>query len=57
MRATARSSARERQEDAGLIDTDRDRGYTTLGRLADYFEKLRAGDESNAVVQATAPST
>ncbi len=28
------------------------RGYTTIGRLAEYFETLRAGDESNAVVEA-----
>ena len=29
------------------------RGYATLGRLADYFETLRAGDESNAIVEAS----
>jgi ATP-dependent helicase/nuclease subunit A len=28
------------------------RGYATLGRLASYFETLRAGDESNAIVGA-----
>jgi ATP-dependent helicase/nuclease subunit A len=29
------------------------RGYATLGRLADYFETLKAGEESNAVVAAS----
>jgi len=37
----------------GLIRRVENRGYTTLGRLADYFDTLSAGDESNAVVQAT----
>ena len=29
------------------------RGYATLGRLAGYFETLRAGDESNAIIEAS----
>jgi ATP-dependent exoDNAse (exonuclease V) beta subunit len=29
------------------------RGYATLGRLADYFQTLRAGDESNAIIEAS----
>ncbi len=36
----------------GLMRRVENRGYATLGRLADYFETLRAGDESNAIVQA-----
>jgi ATP-dependent helicase/nuclease subunit A len=28
------------------------RGYATLGRIADHFERLSAGDESNAAVDA-----
>jgi len=36
----------------GLIRRVENRGYATLGRLAEYFETLRAGDESNAVVEA-----
>ncbi len=35
-----------------LIRRVENRGYATLGRLAEYFETLRAGDESNAVVEA-----
>ena len=31
-----------------LVRRVENRGYATLGRLADYFETLRAGDESNA---------
>jgi ATP-dependent helicase/nuclease subunit A len=35
-----------------LVRRVENRGYATLGRLAAYFETLRAGDESNAVVEA-----
>jgi ATP-dependent helicase/nuclease subunit A len=35
-----------------LIRRVENRGYATLGRLAEYFETLRAGDESNAIVEA-----
>ena len=35
-----------------LVRRVENRGYATLGRLADYFETLRAGDESNAIVEA-----
>ena len=35
-----------------LVRRIENRGYTTIGRLAEYFETLRAGDESNAVVEA-----
>jgi ATP-dependent exoDNAse (exonuclease V) beta subunit len=37
----------------GLVRRVESRGYATLGRLADYFETLRAGDESNAIVEAS----
>ena len=37
----------------GLIRRVEARGYATLGRLADYFETLKAGEESNAVVAAS----
>ncbi|HKW01168.1 MAG TPA: UvrD-helicase domain-containing protein [Vicinamibacterales bacterium] len=54
MRGRRLEQARENvKKMRGLIRRIENRGYTTLGRLADYFEKLRAGDESNAVVQAT----
>jgi ATP-dependent exoDNAse (exonuclease V) beta subunit len=36
-----------------LVSRVESRGYATLGRLAAYFETLRAGDESNAVIDAT----
>lgn len=35
-----------------LVRKVENRGYTTIGRLAEYFETLRAGDESNAVIEA-----
>jgi ATP-dependent helicase/nuclease subunit A len=35
-----------------LVRKVENRGYTTVGRLARYFETLRAGDESNAVIEA-----
>jgi len=35
-----------------LIRRVENRGYATLGRLAAYFDTLRAGDDSNAVVEA-----
>ncbi|MEZ5317870.1 MAG: UvrD-helicase domain-containing protein [Vicinamibacterales bacterium] len=36
-----------------LIRRVESRGYATLGRLAEYFETLRAGEESNAIVAAS----
>ncbi len=36
-----------------LVSRVESRGYATLGRLAGYFDTLRAGDESNAVIDAT----
>lgn len=35
-----------------LVRRVENRGYTTVGRLARYFDTLRAGDESNAVIEA-----
>ncbi len=35
-----------------LIRRVESRGYATMRRLADHFETLRAGDESNAIVEA-----
>jgi len=35
-----------------LVRRVENRGYATIGRLAEYFETLRAGDESNAVIEA-----
>jgi ATP-dependent exoDNAse (exonuclease V) beta subunit len=36
-----------------LVRRVESRGYATLGRLARYFDALRAGDESNAIVEAS----
>ncbi|HET9369734.1 MAG TPA: UvrD-helicase domain-containing protein [Vicinamibacterales bacterium] len=36
-----------------LVRRVENRGYTTVARLAEYFETLRAGDESNAIVEAS----
>jgi ATP-dependent exoDNAse (exonuclease V) beta subunit len=35
-----------------LVRRVENRGYTTLGRLAEYFETLKSGEESNAIVAA-----
>jgi superfamily I DNA/RNA helicase len=29
------------------------RGHATLGRIAEYFDTLRAGEESNAILEAS----
>jgi ATP-dependent helicase/nuclease subunit A len=36
----------------GLIRRIQNRGYATLGRIADHLDSLSAGDESNAVLEA-----
>jgi ATP-dependent helicase/nuclease subunit A len=36
-----------------LVRRVENRGYATLDRLAEYFETLRAGEESNAIVAAS----
>jgi ATP-dependent helicase/nuclease subunit A len=35
-----------------LVRRVQNRGYTTMRRLADYFSTLKAGDESNAIIEA-----
>lgn len=53
LRGRRRDQSRENVKKVrGLIRRVENRGYATLGRLAEYFETLRAGDESNAVVEA-----
>ncbi len=53
MRGRRLDQARENvKKMRGLIRRVENRGYATLGRLADYFETLKAGDESNAIVQS-----
>jgi ATP-dependent helicase/nuclease subunit A len=47
------SQARENlKKMRGLVRRIESRGYATLGRIAEYFETLRAGDESHAIVEA-----
>jgi ATP-dependent helicase/nuclease subunit A len=36
-----------------LVRRVENRGYATVGRLADYFDTLRTGEESNAVIDAS----
>ena len=36
-----------------LVRRVESRGYATLGRLAEYFDTLRTGEESNAAIEAT----
>jgi ATP-dependent exoDNAse (exonuclease V) beta subunit len=48
-----RNQARENVKKVrALVRRVENRGYATLGRIAEYFETLRAGDESNAIVEA-----
>lgn len=52
-RGRRRDQARENLKKVrALVRRVENRGYVTLERLAAYFETLRAGDDSNAVVQA-----
>ena len=54
MRGRRLDQARENiKKMRGLIRRVENRGYATLGRIAQYFETLGAGEESNAVVQST----
>lgn len=54
MRGRRLDQARENVKKVrALVRRVENRGYATLGRLADYFETLRAGEESNAVVEAS----
>jgi ATP-dependent helicase/nuclease subunit A len=53
MRGARLDQARENVKKVrGLIRRVENRGYATLGRLAGYFDTLRAGDESNAIIEA-----
>ena len=54
MRGRRLDQARENVKKVrGLIRRVEGRGYATLGRIAEYFETLRAGDESNAILEAS----
>jgi ATP-dependent exoDNAse (exonuclease V) beta subunit len=53
LRGRRGSQARENLKKVrSLIRRIENRGYATLGRIAEYFETLRAGDESHAVIEA-----
>jgi ATP-dependent helicase/nuclease subunit A len=53
MRGARLDQARENVKKVrALIRRVENRGYATLGRLAAYFDTLRAGDESNAIIEA-----
>jgi ATP-dependent helicase/nuclease subunit A len=53
LRGVRRNQARENVKKVrDLIRRVENRGYATVGRIADYFETLRAGDESNAIIEA-----
>jgi ATP-dependent helicase/nuclease subunit A len=52
-RGPRRRQARENvKKMRGLVRRIQNRGYATLGRVADHIDRLSAGDESNAVVDA-----
>lgn len=54
MRGRRLDQARENVKKVrALIRRVESRGYATLGRIAEYFETLRAGDESNAILEAS----
>jgi len=53
MRGRRAEQARENVKKVrALIRRVESRGYMTMGRLAEHFDSLRTGDESNAVVEA-----
>ncbi|HEY7473424.1 MAG TPA: UvrD-helicase domain-containing protein [Vicinamibacterales bacterium] len=53
MRGRRLDQARENLKKVrALVRRVENRGYATAGRLAEYFDTLRAGDESNAIVEA-----
>ena len=53
LRGAGRVQARENLKKLrGLIRRLQNRGYATLGRVADRVSQLMAGDESNAIVDA-----
>jgi ATP-dependent helicase/nuclease subunit A len=54
MRGRRLDQARENVKKVrALVRRVENRGYATIGRLADYFETLRTGEESNAIVEAS----
>jgi ATP-dependent helicase/nuclease subunit A len=54
LRGSRLAQARENLKKVrGLLRRVEARGYATLGRLASYFETLRAGEESNAIIDAS----
>jgi ATP-dependent helicase/nuclease subunit A len=54
MRGRRLDQARENVKKVrALIRRVQSRGYATIGRIAEYFETLRAGDESNAILEAS----
>jgi ATP-dependent helicase/nuclease subunit A len=53
IRGPRRPQARENLKKLrGLIRRIQNRGYATLARIADHFERLAVGDESNAAIDA-----
>ena len=54
MRGRRLEQARENVKKVrSLIRRVESRGYATIGRIAEYFETLRAGDESHAILEAS----
>ena len=54
MRGRRLDQARENVKKVrSLIRRVESRGYATIGRIAEYFETLRAGDESHAILEAS----
>jgi ATP-dependent exoDNAse (exonuclease V) beta subunit len=53
LRGPRRRQARENLKKLrGMIRRAQNRGYATLGRIADHLERLAVGDESNAAIDA-----
>jgi ATP-dependent helicase/nuclease subunit A len=53
LRGSRRRQARENVKKLrGMIRRAQNRGYATLGRIADHLERLAVGDESNAAIDA-----
>jgi ATP-dependent helicase/nuclease subunit A len=55
IRGPRRAQARENLKKLrGMIRRIQNRGYATLGRIADHLDRLAIGDESNAAIDASA---
>jgi ATP-dependent helicase/nuclease subunit A len=53
LRGSRRRQARENLKKLrGMVRRVQNRGYATLGRIADHLEQLAVGDESNAAIDA-----